>query len=135
MRLFGLSLNGIRLICLALLALAAQIRESLALNLVAIISQRLLPKITGGRVPAWEIMRNTPIISKLLMDDKVDKLSGAIGAGRADGMATFNQCLLDLVNNGQITEEDALEASDNPAQLKMNFEGIMVSAGDSGILG
>ncbi len=112
-----------------------QIRESLATNLVAIISQRLLPRLTGGRVPAWEIMRNTPIIAKLLMDDQVDKLANAIAGGAADGMASFNQCLLNLVNEGHISEEDALDASDNPAQLKMNFEGIMVSTGGGGILG
>ncbi len=112
------------------------IREALANNLRAVISQRLLPRAFGeGRVPACEIMLNSPIISKLLREDRLEKLSAAIAANRHDGMMTFNQCLLDLVNNGAIAEEDALRASDNAEQLRMNFEGIVLSAGDNQIIG
>lgn len=112
------------------------IREALALNLAAVISQRLLPKAIGsGRVPACEIMLNTPIVTKLIHEDKLEKLPMAVAAGRNDGMMTFNQCLYEHVNNGLITEEDALEASDNPDALKMNFQGIFLSAGDNQIIG
>ncbi len=112
-----------------------QIRESLAENLVAIISQRLLPRLSGGRVPAFEIMINTPIVNKLIMENRFEKLEAAISGGRAEGMCSFNQCLLDLVNNGEVSEEDALQASDNPAALRMNFEGIFLSATDNQIIG
>jgi twitching motility protein PilT len=112
------------------------IREALANNLTAVISQRLLPRaFGGGRAPACEIMLNTAIVTKLLRDDRLDKLSAAISAGKGDGMMTFNQCLLELVNEGTISEEDALAASDNPEALKMNFEGIFLSAGDNQIIG
>ncbi|QSH40520.1 PilT/PilU family type 4a pilus ATPase [Lentisphaerota bacterium ZTH] len=112
------------------------IREALANNLAAVISQRLLPRAMGsGRVPANEIMINSPIITKLLQENRLDKLSGAVAAGNSYGMMTFNQCLLKHVDDGLISEEDALEASDNPEALKMNFEGIFLSAGDSKILG
>ncbi len=112
------------------------IREAIALNLKAVISQRLVPKASGkGRVPATEIMINTPIVTKLIQEDRLDRLSSAIAAGQGDGMMTFNQCLLGFVNEGVITEEDALVASDNPEQLKMNFEGIFLSAGDNQIIG
>ena len=111
------------------------IREALAINLRAIISQRLIPKAFGeGRVPGNEIMVNTPIITKLLMENRLDKLHNAIAAGAQDGMMTFNQRLLDLVNAGQITEEDAMEYSDNVEQLKMNFQGIFLGS-DKGIVG
>lgn len=103
------------------------IRESLALNLYATISQRLVPTAFGdGRVPAYEIMINTPIVTKLLEDNKLEKLPIAVEAGANDGMVSFNQCLLALVNEGTITEEDALEAASNPEALRMNFEGIFL---------
>ncbi len=112
-----------------------QIRESLAENLVAVISQRLVPKLAGGRVPAFEIMTNSPIVSKLIMDNRLEKLESAIAGGRNENMCSFNQCLLELVNNGIVSEEDALTASDNPSALKMNFEGIFLSASDNQIIG
>jgi twitching motility protein PilT len=112
------------------------IREALALNLVAVISQRLVPKAIGnGRAPAIEIMLNTPMVYKLIHDNRLEKLPAAVAAGKNDGMVTFNQCLYELVNEGTITEEDALEASDNPEALKMNFKGIFLSAGDNQIIG
>ncbi|MFA6714860.1 MAG: PilT/PilU family type 4a pilus ATPase [Victivallaceae bacterium] len=112
------------------------IREALANNLHAVISQRLVPlAVEDGRVPTAEIMLNTPIVYKLLHDNKLDKLSAAIAAGKNDGMMTFNQSLLGLVNDGIISEEDALEYSDNPEALKMNFQGVFLSAGDNQIIG
>ncbi len=113
-----------------------QIREALAGNLVAVVSQRLVPRaFGGGRAPICEIMINIPLVSKLILDDKLEKLSSAIAAGRNEGMQTFNQDLYDHVQDGLITEEDALLASDNPGQLKMNFQGIFLSQGDSQIVG
>lgn len=114
-----------------------QIRESLATNLKAIISQRLLTRAVGtGRVPAYEILINTPVVSNLIEEDKLEKLPIAIAGGINEGMTTFNQCLLQLVNDGTVTEEDALEASDNPEALKMNFEGIFLSSErGGGVLG
>ncbi len=111
------------------------IREALALNLQATISQRLLPKaFGGGMVPVNEIMINTPVVRKLLEEDKLEKLPAAIEAGREDGMQSYNQALLALINNGDITEEVGLDASAMPDQLKMNLKGIFLG-GDSGILG
>jgi twitching motility protein PilT len=114
-----------------------QIRESLATNLKAVISQRLVSKAVGvGRVPAFEILINTPVVSNLIEENKLEKLPSAIAGGANEGMTTFNQCLLKLVNDGTITEEDALEASDNPEALKMNFDGIFLSSErGGGVLG
>jgi twitching motility protein PilT len=113
----------------------APIREALANNLHAIISQRLVPlAVEDGRAPATEIMINSPMVNKLMREDRLDKLSAAIAAGQNEGMMTFNQSLLRLVNDGIISEEDALEYSDNPEALRMNFQGIFLSAGDNQII-
>lgn len=112
-----------------------QVRESLAENLTAVISQRLLPRLSGGRLPAFEIMINTPIVNKLILENRLDKLPMAISSGRNEGMCSFNQCLLDLVNGGLVSEQDALLASDNPGSLKMNFDGIFIDSGDNKIIG
>lgn len=111
-----------------------QVRLALASNLHAIISQRLVPSLAGGRSPAVEIMIKTPIIRKLLEEDKLDKLSMAIQGGEKDGMMSFNQCLLKLVSEGIVSEELALEKATNPEQLRMNLKGIFLSDG-AAILG
>ena len=109
------------------------IREALAANLCAVVSQRLAPLAGGvGRAPVNEIMINTPIVNKLIQEDRLEKLSAAIQGGQGDGMMNFNQCLLELVNSGRVTREDALAISDNPEGLKMNFEGIFLSADAGG---
>jgi len=112
------------------------IREALASNLCAVISQRLVPLAGGsGRAPVNEIMINTPIVNKLIQEDRMEKLSSAIQAGQGDGMMSFNQCLLELVNSGKVTRDDAVAASDNPEALKMNFEGIFLNSDGGGLVG
>ena len=98
---------------------------ALSMNLHAIICQRLIPRAFGGGVvPGCEVMINTPMVKKLLEKDQLDKLPAAIESGRDDGMQTFNQSLLGLINEGIITEEDAFAAATNPEALKMNLKGI-----------
>ena len=112
------------------------IREALASNLCAVVSQRLVPLASGsGRAPVNEIMINTPIVNKLIQEDRMEKLSSAIQAGQGDGMMSFNQCLLELVNSGKVTRDDAVAASDNPEALKMNFEGIFLNSDGGGLVG
>jgi len=109
------------------------VRNALSTSLRAIICQRLVPKAAGkGVVPVTEILLNTPIVRKLISENRLAKLSSAIEGGEEDGMVTFNKCLLKLVNDGVITEDVALEASDNPQALKMNLKGIFLS--DGGII-
>ncbi|MGI5925465.1 MAG: type IV pilus twitching motility protein PilT [Lentisphaeria bacterium] len=106
------------------------VRKSLSENLQAIICQRLAPRATGkGVVPVNEILVNTPIVRKLISENRLDRLGQAIEAGAEDGMMSFNGCLLKLVNNGDITEDVALKFSDNPQALKMNLKGIFLSDG------
>ena len=110
----------------------ASIRLALSMNLRAIISQRLIAKAFGGGVaPGVEIMINNPIVRKLLEKDQVEKLPQAIAGGKEDGMQTFNQSLLGLMNDGLITEEDALKAATNPEALKMAMQGIDMNSGSN----
>lgn len=111
-----------------------QIRKSLATSLHAIVCQRLMPRAVGkGVIPGLEIMINTPMVKKLLQDGRIDKLPQAIEAGQGDGMMSFNQCLLGLVNDGLITEEAALERATNAEALKMGLKGIFLGQ-DGGII-
>ncbi|OGV45801.1 MAG: twitching motility protein [Lentisphaerae bacterium GWF2_44_16] len=103
------------------------IREALSLNLKAVIAQRLMPRaIGGGVIPAVEIMTNTPMVRKLLEDNKLDKLALAVEGGGDSGMQSFNQALFKLINAGEITVEDAMLAATNPESLKMNLKGIFL---------
>ncbi|HAD82672.1 TPA: twitching motility protein [Candidatus Edwardsbacteria bacterium] len=105
------------------------IRNALSLNISGVICQRLIPRAYGGGVaPSVEIMINTPIVKKLIEDNKLDKLPAAIESGKEDGMQSFNQSLLGLVNEGLITEEDALKFANNPEALKMNLKGIFLDS-------
>jgi len=111
------------------------IMSALSSNLSAIISQRLIPKITGeGVVPAIEIMFNTPVIQGLLRDNRLSKLPSAIEGSRNEGMQSFNQALVDLVNEGKISEEDAFKNASNPEALKMQLKGVFLG-NDQNILG
>ncbi|MCP4176349.1 MAG: PilT/PilU family type 4a pilus ATPase [bacterium] len=111
------------------------LRKSLANSLAAIISQRLIPKATGkGIAPAVEIMLNTPIVQSLLSENKLGKLSTAIEGSKNEGMQTFNQALVDLINEGTITEEQAIKFATNPESLKMNLKGVYLGT-DGQILG
>jgi twitching motility protein PilT len=112
-----------------------QVRSQLALQLRVIIAQRLLPAADGaGRVPAVEVLFNNGTIAQIIRENNIKLIPGVIAGGKEDGMQTFNMSLADLCNRSIITEEDALTASDNPDELKMNMRGIFLSQGRGGIL-
>lgn len=112
-----------------------QVRTQLSFQLQAIISQRLVPSADGsGRVPAVEIMFNNPGISSLIRDNNIKQIPGALVSGKGEHMQTFNMSLVALTEAGLVTEEDALAASDNEDELKMNLQGIYTSSSSGGIL-
>ena len=112
-----------------------QVRSQLALQLRALVAQRLLPTIDGkGRVPAVEVMFTNPAIAALIRENNVKQIPTAIAGGREDGMQTFNTSLVGLIKQRLISEEEAMWASDNPEELKMNLQGIYLSSGRGGIL-
>lgn len=112
-----------------------QIRSQLALQMKAILSQRLLPSASGhGRIPAVEVLFNNPGIAALIRDDEIEQLTVAMAAGQDEGMQTFNMSLARLVKSGLVTQEAAEVASDNAEELKMNLQGIFLSRDRGGIL-
>jgi len=100
------------------------IRIRLAESLSAIISQRLLPKISGrGRAVATEIMINTPAIKDLILEGtRIGEIKDFIAEGRDQyGMQTFDQCLADLVTSGEVTFETAKSAASNPSDFELKM--------------
>jgi len=96
-------------------------------SLAAVVSQRLVPRATGdGVVPAVEIMFNSPVIKNILAENKLDRLVPAIESSKQEGMQSFNQSLVGLVNSGIISADDALRNASNPETLRMNLRGIFL---------
>ncbi len=111
-----------------------QLRAQLAEYLVSTISQRLVPKIDGsGVVPAIEIMLQTPMIKKLIVENRIEKLKSVIHQGKNEGMQTFDQSLVDLFKSGLVSEEDAMMRCSKPSNFKLYCEGHFPDI-DAGIL-
>ncbi|MEX0869866.1 MAG: type IV pilus twitching motility protein PilT [Candidatus Spechtbacterales bacterium] len=97
----------------------SQIRAQLALTLVGVVSQRLLPRIEGGRVPVVELMFANPAIRNLIRENKVHEISLVIETSADKGMISMNRYLADLVKRGEVAMEVAESYSLNPSELKM----------------
>ncbi|AWB67488.1 twitching motility protein PilT [Saccharobesus litoralis] len=89
------------------------VRSMLSESLQAVISQTLLKKSGGGRVAAHEIMVGTPAIRNLIREDKVAQMYSAIQTGIQQGMQTMDQCLMNLVNSGQVSRQAAMQKAVN----------------------
>jgi twitching motility protein PilT len=101
------------------------VRIRLAESLTAVISQRLLPKATGkGRAVAAEIMVNTPSIKDLIIEgSRIGEIKDFIEEGRDQyGMQTFDQCLTDLVQSGEVSFEVAKAAASNPSDFELKMK-------------
>jgi len=90
----------------------------LSSNLLGIISQRLIPRIKGGMVPACEVLLSSPAVSNLIRENKVHEIPLVIGTSGEKGMISLNRSLADLVSQGEISVDDALLYSLNPGELK-----------------
>ena len=105
------------------------VRTQLALNLAGVCSLRLVKNKDGtSMVPAVELMINTPTVRELLEKGETRMLPKALAEGGYYGTMTFNQSLIRLFQAGNISLEDALAASDNPDDLKMQMRGITQGA-------
>ena len=93
----------------------------LSQHLKAIISQRLVPGVEDKRVPAVEIMLNTPFIAELIEDARIDEIKDAMEQGKLSGMQTFDQSLYNLFKEGKITVEDALRHADSRNNLRLRL--------------
>lgn len=96
----------------------AQIRVQLASSLAGIFSQRLIPRIAGGLVPAYELLINNNAVSNLIRENRMHEIPSLIETGLEQGMIDMNRSLARLVQNGEITVENAFTYAVNPKGLE-----------------
>ena len=100
-----------------------QLLMDLSMNLRALVSQRLLPIKHGkGRVPAVEIMINTPLISDMILMGAIDELRDVIAKSNEHGMQTFDQSLFDLYESDLVTYEEAVRNADSQNDLRLRIK-------------
>ena len=95
-----------------------QVRAQLSGSLLGVVSQRLVPRIKGGLIPACEIMLSTPAVANLIRENKIHELPLVIETSRSKGMVSLNYSLAKLVNKKEISLTNALTYSLNPLELK-----------------
>ncbi len=95
-----------------------QIRMQLAGSLTGIFSQRLIPRISGGLVPAYELLINNSAVANLIREKRTHEINTVIETGSQLGMIDLNRSLADLVRAGEITIENAYRYSLNPKVLE-----------------
>jgi twitching motility protein PilT len=95
----------------------AQIRIQLANALVGVLHQRLVPRRSGGRVAAFEVMVANPAVRNLIRDGKSMQLRNVVATGGAYGMQTLEAHLNRLVADGQITRDEATQRAPNPLEI------------------
>ncbi len=94
-----------------------QIRSQISNTLLGVFSQRLIPKVTGGLVPAYELLINNNAVANLIREKRTHEIDVVIETGSQHGMIDMNHSLADLVKNGQISIDSARLHSLNPKVL------------------
>lgn len=95
-----------------------QIRIQLGSSLAGIFSQRLIPRISGGLIPAYELLINNKAIANLIREKRTHEINTVIETSSAEGMIDMNRSLAELVARGEITVESAYQYSLNPNVLQ-----------------
>jgi len=95
-----------------------QIRIQLAGSLLGIFSQRLIPRVSGGLIPAYELLINNKAVASLIRDGRTHEIDVVIETGSKDGMIDMNRSLSDLVRRGEIAPDQAYLHSLNPKVLE-----------------
>ena len=113
----------------------SQLLMDLSLNLKGIISQRLIPKLgETGRIPAIEVMLNTPLMADLIFKGEVHEMKTLIAKSNEAGMHTFDQALFDLYEEKKITFEDALRNADSVNDIRLRIKLESETARQSGLV-
>ena len=100
-----------------------QLLMDLSLNVRAFLSQRLVPREGGtGRVAAFEIMLDSPLVKDLIFKGEVSGIKELMGRSRDLGMQTFDQALFDLYRANAISYEDALRFADSANDLRLHIK-------------
>jgi twitching motility protein PilU len=107
-----------------------QVRMDLSLNLRAVVSQRLIPSLDGGRAPAVEVMLLSRYVSELILKGEIKSLKDAMEESEMSGMQTFDQALYQLYKGGRISEKEALANADSRNDLSLRIR--LDEAGDVG---
>jgi twitching motility protein PilT len=94
-----------------------QIRSQLSTTLVGVVAQRLLPRVDGGRVAAFEVLLANPAVRNLIREGKTEQLRNIMATGHRAGMQTLEMALRFLVESGAVTADAASAASAHPAEL------------------
>jgi len=109
-----------------------QIRVQLSTNLIAVLSQALLPRTTTGRVAVYEFMVVTPAIANLIRENKVYRIDSSIQTGKKFGMQLLDDHLWQLYESGIISAEEMLDKARHPGQLKQKLDAARPGALSSG---
>jgi twitching motility protein PilU len=96
-----------------------QLQMDLSLNLRAIISQRLIISTDGRRVPAVEVMLNSPFISELIAKGDISGIKDAMKESTEEGTVTFDQALIELYRAGKITLEETIANADSKNDVSL----------------
>lgn len=95
-----------------------QIRLQLSSSLAGILSQRLVPRISGGRIPVIELLINNTAVANLIRESRTHEITNVIETGSQYGMISMNNSLVELVHRGEITVETAYAYSLDPKGLE-----------------
>lgn len=95
-----------------------QIRLQLSAALVGIFSQRLIPRISGGLIPAYELLINNKAVANLIREKRTHEINTVIETSSSEGMIDMNRSLAELVSRGEISVESAYQYSLNPNMLQ-----------------
>lgn len=108
-----------------------KLMQDLSLNLKAIISQRLIKTIDGGRAAAIEILRNSPLVAELIAKGDVGGIKPIMAKSSDLGMQTFDQALFNLQQEDRVSYEEAIANADSPNELRLRvkLEGKEAKAG------
>lgn len=110
-----------------------QILMDLSLNLKGIVAQQLIPTLDGkGRTVVVEVLLGTPLVQDYIRQGEVDKLKHVMKESTELGMRTFDQHLIQLYNDGQISYEDALRHADSANEVRLAIK--LSQGGDAGTL-
>ncbi len=112
-----------------------QLLMDLSFNLKAVISQRLMHRVGEGRVPAVEVLLNTPLIADLIFKGDVHGIKTIMKKSREAGMQTFDMALYDLYEAGLVTYEEALRNADSMNELRLRIKLEGKDAREADVLG
>jgi twitching motility protein PilT len=106
-----------------------QIRIQLAASLAAVVSQRLLPRVGGGLVAAFELLVANDAVRNLIREGRTHQLRNVISSGGSEGMTTLDAQLKEMVISGQVSYDDAVAQATRPKEIERRRDDRPADAG------